>query len=236
MEAMGFSNIGLIRSRNEDTYLIKKEAGLFVVCDGMGGHKGGDVAARLAVEVIDRTIQNNQTGDTLKSLNQAIKLANRVILKQSKDNHNWNNMGTTITAAIINEKGLSIGHVGDSSLFVIRHNNIKKLTRDHTLAEKMVKEGLLEHEEVQNSSYSHVLTRAVGLDDNIKIDNYQAETCPGDYIIICSDGLTDMLNEEEILAPVLSANGNLEIAGNKLMTDALNKGGYDNITFILVRI
>ena len=143
-------------------------------------------------------------------------------------------MGTTITAAVIKGSQLIVANVGDSSVFLIRNDTIRKITRDHTLAEEMLANGLLEPGEMRSSSYNHILTRALGIDEEVEIDIFIEDIMPGDIILMCSDGLTDMLIPEEILNIIKGHDSDLEMAGRQLLGEALQKGGFDNITIILL--
>ena len=229
------SDIGLMRNKNEDNYLINQEQGLFIVCDGMGGHKGGEVASQIAIDVIDKYFQGNQDENQVTMLNKAIELANRVIWTKGKEHPQLYEMGTTITAAFLDNDQLTVANVGDSSLYIIRNDNIRKVTRDHTLAQQMVSDGLLPHEEVRASTYNHVLTRALGVEEEVIIDNFTEEILPGDFVMICSDGLSDMLDENEILS-IIQTDKEVDSITCELLDQALQKGGHDNITVILMRL
>lgn len=239
MDIAYISDIGLLRKRNEDHYLVMDKYGLFIVCDGMGGHKGGEIASTLAVENIEEYMltlsANSLWEEPISILNAAICKANHLIWLQGQDNPEWHEMGTTITAAVINKKQLSVANVGDSSLYMFRNGKLKKITRDHTLAEKMVADGLLKNEDKKNSGYNHILTRALGAQEDVLIDNFEHRLYAGDLVLLCSDGLTDMLENNEIES-ILNQNDNLENSINTLLEAALKKGGYDNITIILLRI
>lgn len=239
MDIAYISDIGLLRKRNEDHYLVMDKYGLFIVCDGMGGHKGGEIASTLAVENIEEYMltlsANSLWEDPISILNAAICKANHLIWLQGQENPEWHEMGTTITAAVINKKQLSVANVGDSSLYMFRNGKLKKITRDHTLAEKMVADGLLKNEDKKNSGYNHILTRALGAQEDVLIDNFEHRLYAGDLVLLCSDGLTDMLENNEIES-ILNQNDNLENSINTLLEAALKKGGYDNITIILLRI
>ncbi len=239
MDIAYISDIGLLRKRNEDHYLVMDKYGLFIVCDGMGGHKGGEIASTLAVENIEEYMltlsANSLWEEPISILNAAICKANHLIWLQGQENPEWHEMGTTITAAVINKKQLSVANVGDSSLYMFRNGKLKKITRDHTLAEKMVADGLLKNEDKKNSGYNHILTRALGAQEDVLIDNFEHRLYAGDLVLLCSDGLTDMLENNEIES-ILNQNDNLENSINTLLEAALKKGGYDNITIILLRI
>ena len=212
MQAAGISHIGLVREKNEDKYIMDLQQKLFVICDGMGGHKGGKIASAMAAQVIERQYTSNDEQDRSVALNAAIIAANQKIWQVGSDNPEYQEMGTTATAAVIEDERLIVAHVGDSSLFLLRDGQICKITTDHTLARQMVMDGLLDEDEVRTCSYNHILTRAVGVQENIEIDNYTGIQ-PGDQIILCSDGLTDMLAEEEMLE-IMNENKAAEIRNN----------------------
>lgn len=238
MQAAGISHIGLVREKNEDKYIMDLQQKLFVICDGMGGHKGGKIASAMAAQVIERQYTSNDEQDRSVALNAAINAANQKIWQVGSDNPEYQEMGTTATAAVIEDERLIVAHVGDSSLFLLRDGQICKITTDHTLARQMVMDGLLDEDEVRTCSYNHILTRAVGVQENIEIDNYTEIIQPGDQIILCSDGLTDMLAEEEMLE-IMNENkaaADPEQLARALVDAALNKGGYDNITIIVLVI
>lgn len=235
MIVVGVSETGLVREKNEDSYLIDEKRGIFVVCDGMGGHKGGEVASRLAIDIFRETAEQDQENNPIVILNTAIKKANRTICEQAKSNPYLDDMGTTVTAAMITDYSMTIANVGDSSIYIIRGKNIRKITRDHTLAEQMLNKGLINEDQIRSNSYNHILTRALGIELQVTIDNFQEQLMPGDYVLLCSDGLTDMLTDDEILAIILDNNEVSQISQG-LVRQALDRGGYDNITLILLRL
>ena len=239
MDTAYISDIGLFRKNNEDHYLVMDEYGLFAVCDGMGGHKGGDVASKLAVDCLQEYMLNlaadSLSQNPISVLNAAIQKANYLIWLQAQGNLELHEMGTTITAAMIRKKQLAVANVGDSSLYVFRNGKLNKITRDHTLAEKMVADGLLKNEDKKSSGYNHILTRALGIQEEVVIDNFEHQLYRGDLVLLCSDGLTDMLDDNEI-ETILNQQENLQKSLNTLLDTALTKGGYDNITIILLRI
>lgn len=235
MRAVGITNIGLVRHKNEDSFVIKQEQGLFAVCDGMGGHKGGDVASKMAARTIEELVNFDSVDEAVESISFAIKKANSTILEEARQNPDLSDMGTTITAAAVVDNTIVVGHVGDSSLFIIRNRTITKITRDHTLAEKMVADGLFKPEEAKKHSYNHILTRAVGTEDSILVDVFVIELYRGNTILICTDGLTDLLDEQDILR-IVAEHDDLHRTAQDLINMALSRGGHDNITTILVRV
>jgi protein phosphatase len=208
---------------------------LFAVCDGMGGHKGGEVASRLAIQTITDKVSFKTVDEARESLTKAIEKANEIIHHEGLENSDLQDMGTTVTAVAIVNDQMVAAHVGDSSLFLIQGNSVIKITRDHTLAEKMVTDGLLNPEEIKRNAYNHILTRAVGTTENIIIDIFVREITRGDIILLCTDGLTDLLDERDIKQIVADQN-DLNQAAQDLINLALNRGGHDNITTILISV
>ena len=240
MKAFALSNIGNQRERNEDSYLLDPVRHLFVICDGMGGHKGGDVASNLAVDTIRKKFkkipQHYMTPKIIHYLMEAAWLANYKILTQSRDNEELTAMGTTLTAVYIDEKNLmTVAHVGDSSLYLYRESKLFRITREHTLAEKMVDNGELSREDLELNAYKHVLTRALGIDHQLKVDIIQRTLLPRDILLLCSDGLTDLIDDAAIYNILITANP-IENTCEQLVNKALHRGGFDNITVLLVEI
>ncbi|MGI5920297.1 MAG: Stp1/IreP family PP2C-type Ser/Thr phosphatase [Syntrophomonadaceae bacterium] len=235
MNAVGMSNIGLVRQNNEDSFLVNVEKGLFAVCDGMGGHKGGEVASSLAIQCIENSADFNTIDEARVALTSAVEKANAVIYKQGRENPDLHEMGTTVTAAAIIDNQMVVVHVGDSSLYLIHDDSVSKITRDHTLAERMVVEGLLQREEIRRNAYNHILTRAVGTSENIVIDVFVSDINQGDRILLCTDGLTDLVEDQDI-KEFLADQHDLAQAAQNLINLALSRGGHDNITTVLVTV
>lgn len=235
MKVAAITDLGLHRKRNEDRYWIDMERGIFIVCDGMGGHRGGDVAAKLTIETVQRNLVFTDYEKLIPVLLASIEKANQVVYEKGRSDPELFEMGTTITAAVIQDNRLTVAHVGDSSLFRFHQGQLSKITRDHTLAEKLRQEGLVKANDVAVSQYKHVLTRAVGVDPQVDIDLIQMEVLGGDWILLCTDGLTDMITEKEI-AREMSADPEPQDLARRLVDQALHKGGFDNITLVLISI
>lgn len=236
MKVCVVTDTGNVRTKNEDSYLVDTARGLFAVCDGMGGHRGGDVASRLAVRTIHAWMKENPPGSSITPLEGALQQANRVVWEEGQADPELQDMGTTATVALIWENRLFMAHVGDSALFRVRRNQIDKLSRDHTLAEQMVSKGLLSEEEARSSTYNHILTRAIGIAPRVVIDSCQVPISVGDAILICSDGLSDLLTPQDMLAIYLRYPNDLDKIAQEMVRSALARGGYDNITLILLLI
>lgn len=233
MQFTGLSDIGLRRPRNEDAWFADADRGLFIICDGMGGHLGGDVASGMAVDLVQEKFVLPPSAEQIApELENALRNANSRIWSVAQLDDNLREMGTTITAAVIRDNTAYIAHVGDSSLYLIRSGRIKKLTRDHTVAYEMRRDGLLPGDE---EKYRHVLTRALGVDASVEIDCYSQPLKSGDKLLFCTDGMGAVLSDATILRIVRSEK-DLERAAQELLQAALTQDGNDNITLILVKV
>lgn len=235
MKVVGITDIGLVRKRNEDSYLIDTDRNLFLVCDGMGGHHGGDIASRLAIETINKELVFHDIQDLPAALEKAVQTANRIIWETGQTDAQLNEMGTTVTAAVMLDEQLLIAHVGDSSLFIFRADEIIKPTCEHTLAEHMRKDGMIDKDDERYKSFNHVLTRALGVDKSVEIDIHQIKLIPDDWILLCTDGLSNLVKPQEIRDLLKDKNEPQEV-GQQLLKLALARGGYDNITMILIHL
>jgi protein phosphatase len=226
---------GKHRSTNEDSLYLDPELGLFIVADGMGGHNAGEVASRIAVEVTAKSVQEGLVAgkEPEQVVREAIAIANKSIFEKSLNNPAWEEMGTTLIVALMTEHEMTIGHVGDSRAYVIRHGGIELLTDDHTLVFDWLKEGLITREQARTHHQRHGLTEALGVTDDVESE---ISVWPWDNnvcLLLCSDGLTDMLEDDEILA-IVETSAEPEQACSTLVTAAKGKGGKDDITVILV--
>jgi serine/threonine protein phosphatase PrpC len=235
MRVVGITDIGLHRKRNEDQFFIDEDRRIFVVCDGMGGHKGGDVASRLAVETIQENLVFSVADQIIPSLQSVAKLANQIIWEKGQSDEALYEMGTTLTVAVIHDGSIVVAHVGDSSLYLFKEDQLIKVTRDHTLAQQMFSDGVLKREDMRSNVYNHVLTRAVGVESQVELDIYQEEIQTGDWVLMCTDGLTDLVEDDAIRELIKAAN-DPQKAAQELLNLALSKGGYDNITIVLLRV
>lgn len=235
MIANAITNRGLVRKKNEDSFLVDKRRGLFMVADGMGGHKGGEVASKMAIELIDRmfNIQNN-TKDYEQLLKEVIEKANYRIYEESQMRSDCSDMGTTLTTTFINKDSLLIAHIGDSRVYLIRDKKIYQLTEDHSLVGELLRNGEITSEMAQKHPHRNILTRALGTESKVEIDMQNYKLKQGDLLLLCTDGLTNLVNEKEILQVISKKEGNLERSTKELVNLALERGGNDNITVILV--
>jgi len=237
------SDTGNVREKNEDSYnIIAGYTGVpvaFIIADGMGGHNSGEVASKMAVDLISAYILQFpemfvKELDILTSINEIMEKANNEIFLKSQENEDNYGMGTTLTLAVVYDKSLFLGHVGDSRAYLIRDEIINKITIDHSYVEELIKLGTLTREEAENHPKKNIITRALGCTEKVEIDTYSFEIKENDTFILCTDGLTNMLNEEEIKNIVIE-NDDPETACRKLVESANNRGGDDNITVIVFK-
>ncbi len=231
------SDVGKVRLNNEDAFYFPQKGyefpELYIVADGMGGHQGGEIASRIAVKEVSSYINSNlsQDCDTQKVkriLESSIVKANSKILSLSLKNHGLSGMGTTITIALLHNGCLYIGHVGDSRAYRIRENHMEQLTKDHSLVWQLAEEGRITMEETKTHPMKNVITKALGTDEFIEPDILEFDLKNNDIIILCSDGLTNMLDNDSIKNIVCGLEP--EQAALKLIKEANLKGGEDNIT------
>jgi serine/threonine protein phosphatase PrpC len=226
------SDTGRRRRRNEDNYVVAPP--LFAVADGMGGAQAGEVASRLAASALEGAESDGRQG--LERIDALIQEANRRIYDRSSTDPTASGMGTTMTVALVEGMTVAIGHVGDSRAYLVRGDTMEQLTEDHSLVNELLKSGKLSEEEAHVHPQRSVITRAVGTDPDVDIDGFTIEAEEGDVFLICSDGLTDMVEDEEILELVHRNRDDLEKAVKALVAAANRGGGEDNITAVAFRI
>lgn len=240
MKAFAKTDIGKAREMNQDNYSIPNENdkyNLYILADGMGGYKGGEIASSLAVSSARSYILNNfesieKTKESiLKLINDAIEYANMVVCEKSKEDKELHEMGTTIDVCLIYNNKLYIGHVGDSRVYRLRKGIIRKITTDHSYVEKLVKDGTITREEAFNHPKKNMLIKALGCNSFVEPDLIYKVFQKDDILLMCSDGLTNMVKEPEINEIILK---DIENANKNLVKKANEYGGYDNITVIIV--
>ena len=249
-KSFGFSDVGKLRSHNEDSYLCNAQHKLFVVADGMGGQASGEAASQLAVrEVEEFVIRSRSQGNrwpkkarrdlTLEQhrLLAAVTLANRRIHETAGASPEMKGMGTTLVGAILEGDHLAVANVGDSRLYRVRGGQIQQLTQDHSFVEEQVRKGDLTREEAKGHLQKHILTRALGVQEKVKADLSLVELRPKDLILLCSDGLYHMLEDSRILSLMESIEDrSLYKIGLTLVLQANLAGGLDNITVVLISL
>ena len=228
----GVSDTGRRRRRNEDSYVC--EPPLFAVADGMGGAQAGEVASRLAAAVLQEA-----EGEELSRARvvELIQEANRRVFQRSTEDAAASGMGTTMTVALVESSDtVAIGHVGDSRAYRVRDGRLEQLTEDHSLVGELMRSGKLSAEEAETHPQRSVITRALGTEPDVDVDTFAVETKPGDVFLLCSDGLTTMVSDREILAHVDESGGDLDQAARRLVEAANSSGGEDNITVVVFEI
>lgn len=240
IEFSAITDKGIVRKTNQDYCVAAdKPVPFFILCDGMGGHSSGDIASKSAAESIKKYISMHYSFDTdenvaKKLLCGAIEYANKIVYTRACKIPEFLGMGTTCDICFVDFDVLYVSHVGDSRVYLYRDNNLIQLTRDHTLIEELLKNGSITEDEVENHPGRHMITRAVGTEADIKTDFSKLELQDGDMILMCSDGLYNMLPDNET-KKVLFTDGAVKDMTKRLLEKAKENGGEDNITVIILR-
>jgi protein phosphatase len=249
VEAGARSDIGLVRHNNEDCFAVEDPLNLFILCDGMGGQAAGEVASKLAVEVILEHCRQAEQNPALSfvgdvrpefapqtnRLASAIRLSNEAIREAAESRLSTRGMGSTVVAARLAESVLSIAHVGDSRIYLYRQGQLQQLTQDHSLVMEQVRKGMLTLEEAEHSSIANVIMRALGAEKAVKVDLDEIWVQEDDQFLLCSDGLSRMVTDEGI-AQVLAEARTAQQAADRLVEIANDNGGEDNVTVIVARL
>lgn len=218
---------GMVRANNQDSLLVADK--LYGVADGMGGHRGGETASRLAAETVVAALKDKAPDEKLLRL--AVEAANRRIYETAAENESLQGMGTTLTFLWEAEGEAMIAHVGDSRAYRLREGKLEQLTLDHSMVAELLRSNVITAEMAKTHPYRNIITRAVGIDPVVEADVVKTEVKPGDRFLMCSDGLYNMVEDEVILATLMELDD--EKAADKLMEMALNNGGTDNITIVI---
>lgn len=234
------SDIGRVRMVNEDRAVVQDNVGglsLAIVADGMGGHQAGDIASQMAVELIQFQLQSLHRELSIEERKQlvksAIEIANEKIFEFASQRENYHGMGTTVVAALADEQGVVIAHIGDSRAYRVHNGQIEQLTEDHSLVNELVKSGQITREEASHHPRRNVLTRALGTEPTIEVDVRDVSWKPGDILLLCSDGLSSLVEKEQLTAHITSEAA-LEVKVERLIAEALKAGGDDNVTVVLI--
>lgn len=220
------TDIGQVREGNEDAILINDP--LYAVADGMGGHRGGEVASNLALQTVEQMFAERQG-----TLTEQVERANRAVFERSQSDRDVSGMGTTLTAALIEGGAVRLAHVGDSRAYLFRGGKLQLLTEDHTLVHRMVVEGEITETEAENHPHRSVLTRALGVEGDVRVDETNVAVQEGDRLLLCTDGLTGMLSEDQIES-ILQDVRDPQEAVDRLVREANRAGGIDNITAVII--
>lgn len=238
MEAYALTDTGRVRNMNQDyIYSSPEKVGtlpnLFLVADGMGGHKAGDYASRYTVENLVIYLSGQSQGSPVMQLKTGIQEINEKLFEESRSREELRGMGCTLVAAVAEEDTLYVANVGDSRLYLIHRDSIRQITRDHSYVEEMAAMGRMDRNSAYYKSHKNIITRAVGIERSVEADFFEAELCPGDYFLLCSDGLTNMV-EDEAICRIVTGEGSLKDKTSRLIEEANRQGGVDNIAVVLV--
>ena len=247
LNAVGLTHVGRQRQHNEDSFLVAEDAMLYLVADGMGGHAAGEIASRIAVDSISEFILHTKEDDgtwphayydhyrrATNRLMAAVRLANTRVLEAMRKDARLRGMGTTVVACLGDDDFLAVAHVGDSRAYLIRDGQLSRLTNDHSWVFEQVQAGMLTEAEAEKHPLRNVITRALGGALSVNPDAAEVDTKAGDVVLLCSDGLTGMVPEDEILR-LVTQNDDLDHACQQLIDMANERGGLDNVTAILVK-
>ncbi len=246
----GMTDVGVKRTNNEDNYLINDELNLFVVCDGMGGHAGGEFASAIAVNTVEEVLTSIEIRPNAEDfemdesagpvevvrekLRYSIRLAGQRIYRRAQEDSDYQGMGTTCLALMVDNGNAFMAHVGDSRGYLIRDGRIEQLTEDHSLVNERVRAGLLTEEEAKNHKLKNIITRSLGFMEDVEIDLSVRAVRRGDMFLLCSDGLSNLVEAEEMSDSALEFG--TQGSARRMIETACERGGDDNITVIVVRI
>jgi serine/threonine protein phosphatase PrpC len=249
MLCVGLTDTGKVREHNEDTIAFDPDIGLLVLADGMGGYNAGEVASGIAVKTIvnlvresiereDLSVMDPTTGLARPSiiLRDAIARANKIIYQTARTQPQCEGMGTTVVASLFYDNRISIAHVGDSRLYRLRNNKFEQVTADHSLLQELVDRGFYSPEEAQRAANKNYVTRALGVEQNVDVELQEEDVQKGDHYVLCSDGLSDMVEDGDIHLTVNTFNDNLETVAKQLIQLANDNGGRDNVSVVMAQV
>jgi len=238
-KAAALTSTGRVRSSNEDAFGYEAELGIYVVCDGMGGAAGGEVASRMAVDTVLRRMAAEDVASRRERLHEAIAEANQVVQERSEREPGLYGMGTTLVALLLGADPVAdpalIAHAGDSRCYLFRKGELTRCTHDHSLVDEQMRLGTMTPEEAERSPFRSVITRAIGTQKSVTEDMIDVEVKEGDVFLLCSDGLTREVKESQI-TEILAAGKDLDVTAQSLIDAANEAGGRDNVTSLLVRV
>ena len=249
IKASGITDVGLKREENEDSYLKEDNLGLYVVADGMGGHLAGEVASRVAVEMISKSIKKwleeearedelfGPPDNTLSLIGNyilsSIRIANRVVYEMALENEEYHGMGTTVVILYVTPSLIIVANVGDSRIYLVRDGHMEMLSKDHTIVQEQIDMGTMTEEEAATSPLRHILTKNLGSSETLDPDIFEIEPSNKDRFVLCSDGLTDLVSDDEILELAKKNNDPSNLC-RKLVDMTLKRGAHDNATIVSV--
>lgn len=240
MDSISITDIGLNRKVNQDYVFssvspIGKLPNLFIVADGMGGHKAGDFASKYSVKKFIENIKKSSRELPIEMIRKALEDTNESLMEEAQGNQDLDGMGTTFVVATIIDGYMYVANIGDSRLYTI-NDKIRQVTQDHSLVEEMVKEGKIDREDARVHPNKNVITRALGVHNKVVADFFELNLLKGDIVLMCSDGLTNMLEDQEIMEIIKNNSNRLELASKDLVDKANQRGGKDNISVIIVKL
>ncbi len=240
MKSAAVTDVGKVREINQDTVFASEKATgilpcLFLVADGMGGHNAGDFASKFCVEELVEQIKAKKGRTWLGCLESAVQTVNDLLIKKSAEDEKLSGMGTTLVGATTDGKTCLVMNIGDSRMYLSRGESLIQISQDHSLVESMVRNGEIERRDAMHHPQKNVITRALGVADKAVPDFFEIDVLPGDKLLLCSDGLTNMVDDETVNS-VLTERGSLKNKAEKLITMANDRGGTDNISIVLVEI
>jgi protein phosphatase len=249
IEHVALTDTGRVREHNEDAIGYDIDLGLFVLADGMGGYNAGEVASSMAVKTTVDLVQHTlprerradleeQTGLMYQSitLRDAVRRANKLIHQTARSQEECSGMGTTIVSCLLHDNRLSVAHVGDSRLYRVRRNRFEQLTQDHSLLQELVDRGVVEPGDAQRQLKRNYVTRALGVEPEIEVSISEVDAEVGDIFVLCSDGLSDMVEDEDIHLTISTFHTDLEMVGRQLIRLTNDNGGRDNVSVLMVRV
>ncbi len=248
LEVVTATDPGMVRSHNEDSIAADRGMGLAVLADGMGGYNAGEVASGIAVAMLTSELRQalesrrvnvaDESGTPLAAalIKDSAGKANAAIYQAAKSQPQYAGMGTTLVAALFYDNYVAVGHIGDSRLYRLRGDSFEQITRDHSLLQEQIDSGMISKEQARYSQNKNLVTRAVGIDPEVETEIHTYEVEPGDIYLLCSDGLSDMVEDEDIHNTLSMLRANLSLAAKQLVQLANDNGGRDNISVILVRV
>ena len=249
IRCVGMTDTGKVREHNEDTIATDGDIGLLVLADGMGGYNAGEVASGIAVKTVlnlireqvareDLTVLDRDTGLSRPSiiLRDAIQRANKIIYQTARTQPNCEGMGTTIVAALFFDNRVSIAHVGDSRMYRLRGDRFEQVTMDHSLLQELVDRGFYSAEEAQRAANKNYVTRALGVEPNVDVELQEAAVQKGDVYVLCSDGLSDMVEDDDIHLTISTFSANLDTVAKQLIQLANDNGGRDNVSAVMAQV
>jgi protein phosphatase len=249
LRVVGLTDVGKVREHNEDTIAVDADIGLLVLADGMGGYNAGEVASGMAVKTIvelvqtqvereDQNLTDREDGYSRSSLilRDAITRANKLIYQAARTQPNCQGMGTTVVAALFFDNHVTIAHVGDSRLYRQRGDKLERLTKDHSLLQELVLRGFYSPEEANRAANKNYVTRALGVEPTVDVEIQEIPVAKGEVYILCSDGLSDMVEDEDIHLTLTTFSANLDTVAKQLIQLANDNGGRDNVSVVMASV